>query len=279
MAVIDRPRQKARRAAANPGLELLERLGYCIRGLLYAGMGFLALGVAVGKPGARTTDLNGTLLFVSGNPLRGALLVVVIAGLGAYALWGVVRAVLDPLHRGSDASGYMERLGFLSSAISYSALALFAIQVLAGGASGGDSVQKAIAQILAHPAGGWITAGIGLFAMGVGGGQFVQAYRGLFKRDLKRSEMSKAEHDVAVALGRFGICARGLTFLVMGWLLFEAGTQHDVTKARGYAGVMVFLLDRPFGHLLLAAVALGFIALGMHSLACARWVRLMGSSR
>jgi hypothetical protein len=29
---------------------------------------------------------------------------------------------------------------------------------------------------------------------------------------------------------------------------------------------------------LLGIVALGFVALGLHSLACARWIRLMGSA-
>jgi hypothetical protein len=38
------------------------------------------------------------------------------------------------------------------------------------------------------------------------------------------------------------------------------------------------LLGQPFGRFLLGIVALGFVALGLHSFACARWIRLMGSS-
>jgi hypothetical protein len=40
----------------------------------------------------------------------------------------------------------------------------------------------------------------------------------------------------------------------------------------------LFLLNEPFGRLLLGVVALGFVALGLHSFACSRWIRLMGSS-
>jgi hypothetical protein len=36
-------------------------------------------------------------------------------------------------------------------------------------------------------------------------------------------------------------------------------------------------LGQPFGRVLLGAIALGFVALGLHSFACARWIRLMGS--
>src|ERR1700682_5965240 len=99
-----------KRAAANPLLELLERLGYAVRGALYAVMGLLALGIALGIGGGQATDLSGSLVFLVGNPLGKLVLIVAAIGLGAYSLWGFIRAIYDPLHRGSDASGYMERL-------------------------------------------------------------------------------------------------------------------------------------------------------------------------
>src|SRR5437868_5176299 len=118
MAVADRPKHEAKRAAANPGLKLLQRLGYAVRGVLYVTMGFLALRIALGKPDGQATDLNGSLVYVVGNPFGKVLLFVAVVGLAAYSLWGLIRATFDPLHRGSDPSGYMERLGFVSSAVS-----------------------------------------------------------------------------------------------------------------------------------------------------------------
>lgn len=278
MATIDKPQHKVRRAAANPTLQVMERLGYVVRGALYAVMGFLALGVATGR-GGKATDLNGTLLVLIRNPFGTEVLIVAIAGLAAYAVWGLVRAVYDPLRRGHDASGYVERLGFLSSSFSYAAVVLFAVQLLSGATpSGQDSMQRTIAPIMAHPFGGWITALIGAFSIAVGLGQFVQAYRAIFRRDLKQSGVSKAEREVTVALGRFGMTSRGATFLLMGILLVQAGVQHDFGKVRGYGGAFMLLLQQPFGHVLLALLALGFVALGLHSFACARWVRLMSSS-
>lgn len=278
MAAIDKPQHKVKRAASSPGVQALERLGYVVRGVLYAVMGFLALGVATGR-GGKATDLDGALLVLIRNPFGTEVLIVAIAGLAAYATWGLVRAVYDPLRRGNDASGYVERLGFLSSSFSYAAVVLFAIQLLSGATHGTqDSMQRTIAPIIAHPFGGWITALIGALSIAVGLGQFVQAYRANFRRDLKLSGVSNAEREVTVALGRFGMTARGVTFLLMGILLVQAGTQHDYGKVRGYGGVFMFMLQQPFGHLLLAVVALGFVALGLHSFACARWVRLMSSS-
>jgi hypothetical protein len=39
----------------------------------------------------------------------------------------------------------------------------------------------------------------------------------------------------------------------------------------------LFLLAQPYGRWLVGIIALGFVALGVHPFACARWVRLMGS--
>ena len=269
-----------KRAAANPVVELLERLGYVARGALYAVMGLLALGIALGIGGGQTTDLSGSLVFLIGNPLGKLVLIAFAIGLAAYSLWGFIRAIYDPLHRGSDASGYLARLGFVTSALSYAAIVIFALQILSGSnAASGDSTQKTIASILTHPAGGWVTALIGVVAIVVGLGQFLEAYRAGFAKDLKGAEMSSSERDVVVKLGRFGMFARGVIFLVIGWFLVQAGLHHDVGQVQGFGGAFLFLLGQPFGRVLLGIVALGFVALGLHSFACARWIRLMGSSR
>ena len=69
MATIQSGNTAVKRAAANPALELLERLGYAVRGALYAVMGLLALRIVLSVTGGQTTDLTGSLVFLIGNPL------------------------------------------------------------------------------------------------------------------------------------------------------------------------------------------------------------------
>jgi len=278
-AVENRAVGEVKQAAANPALELLERLGYVVRGALYAVMGFLALKIALATPGGKATDLSGSLVWLIGNPLGKVVLVVTIIGLVAYAIWGFVRAIYDPLHRGRDAKGIMARLGFVTSAVSYLAISLFALHILAGqGAASHDSTQKTVSALLTNPIGGAITVVLGVVAMGIGIGQFIEAYRATFAQDLKSAEMSQSERNIAIALGRFGMAARGVTFLVIGWFLIQAGLHHAPSQAQGFGGAFLFLLAQPYGRWLLGIVALGFIALGLHSFACARWIRLLGSN-
>jgi hypothetical protein len=279
MATIQRGASDVKQAAASPQLELLERLGYVVRGVLYVVMGFLAFRIASSRPGGKATDLSGSLVWLIGNPLGKLVLIVVIVGLAAYSLWGFIRAIYDPLHRGRDTKGIAARIGFLTSAFSYAAIAFFALQILAGqGTASHDSTQKTVSSLLTNPAGGFITIVLGVIAIGIGIGQLIESYRATFAQDLKTGEMTLSERDLAIGLGRFGMGARGVTFLVIGFFLIQAGIHHDPSKATGFGGAFLFLLAQPYGHLLVGIIALGFVALGLHSFACARWVKLLGSS-
>src|ERR1700682_4613349 len=105
MATVHAGQSAVKRAAANPLLEFLERLGYVVRGALYAAMGVLALRIVLSVAGGQATDLTGSLVFLVGKPFGKVLLVVAAIGLGAYSVWGFTRAIYDPLHRGSDSAG------------------------------------------------------------------------------------------------------------------------------------------------------------------------------
>ena len=277
--VASRAEHATKKTAANPALEALERAGYLVRGVLYAVMGVLAFELALGV-GGRATDPSGSLVLITQNGAGKVVLIGVVAGLAAYACWGFVRAVFDPLHRGDNPHGLAERLGFAWSGIAYSSIVVFALRLLAGNSrSSRDSTQSTIASVLTLPAGRWVAIGIGFVALGVGIGQFVVASKATFKKDLKRGEMNKAEKKVVDNLGRIGMIARGVTFSLVGWFVIQGGLYQDATRVHGYGGAFVFLLGQPLGHVLLGAVAIGFIALGLHSFACARWIRLLSEER
>jgi hypothetical protein len=275
---IPHPGTSVKRAASNKWVELLERVGYVARGVLYIVMGSLALGLALGF-GGKATDQSGSLATLAGGGFGKIMLVVFVAGLAAYSLWGFVRAIFDPLHRGDDGPGIADRLGFAWSGLAYAGLVLFALELLTGTArtSSQDGTQSTITKVLAQPAGEWAVMGIGLVSIAAGLGQLFETFKARFIKDLKREEMSKAEQDFVIGLGRLGYLARGITFTLVGWFVLQAGMQHDASKVKGFAGTLMFLLGQPYGHLLLGLVALGFVALGLHSLAAARWMRLLGS--
>ncbi|HEV3232102.1 MAG TPA: DUF1206 domain-containing protein [Candidatus Dormibacteraeota bacterium] len=270
-----RANRRIEKAAANPWLERAARLGYVVRGLLYGAMGGLALSVALGGH-ARTTDQRGEILLLAGSPFAAALLAVVVVGLAAYALWGFVRAAYDPLGRGGGVTGIAARLGFAWSGVNYAALSVFAMGFLAGTAKGGesDSVRGLVNRALSQPAGAALVTAAGAIGVLAGLGQLVEAWRAGFSKDLTRNRMSRAERVAADVLGRFGFVARAVIFTMLGVFVLQAGLHDDDSQARGMGPAFQALAGEPMGHLILGVVALGFVALGLHSILSARRVRM-----
>ena len=270
----------AKRATRHPAYKSLARAGYLVRGFLYGFMGFVALRIAISGV-AQNADQQTSLLAIAGFPLGRLLLIAAIAFLAAYALWGFIRAIYDPLDRGDDATGIATRVAFAFSGFAYLGLTLFAIGLLTHGGSGQhpDEIQQAAGRVLTAPAGIVIAEVAGLIAIAAGIGQFVEAYRATFQKDMKRGLMSRDEKRVTKALGQFGFVSRGLVFILMGWFILLAALQHNARQAHGFSGIFAYLLTQAYGRPLLGFLGLGFIALGLHSLALARYIRLPGDRR
>ncbi len=116
-------KKAGKKAEFSPLMEALTRIGYGTRGLIYIIMGLLAVQVALGKGGALASPL-GAIAKIGKQPAGMLLLWIVLLGLISYSLWGVVRAVFDPLHKGNDMKGLIARGGFLVSAFGYAILIL-----------------------------------------------------------------------------------------------------------------------------------------------------------
>lgn len=269
-------RRDTRRAARNPLLEMAERLGYVARGLLYGAMGGLAMIAASGR-GGRFTDQRG-VLWLLGTGLAGkVLLMLFLIAIGAYACWGFVRAVFDPFKVGTEPMGLATRAGFLWSGLAYTSLAVFAAERLISLPLGPeDTVQRAVLQLVALPAGRWLTIAIGLVGMAGGLAQFADAYAATFAHYMQHN-LRRRERLAIEWLGRAGMVSRGVVFTLVGWFLVTAGLDANAQRAHGYGGAFAAVAAAPLGRALLALVALGFIALGLHSLASARWIRMLSA--
>src|ERR1700687_2389901 len=89
------------RTATDSTAVLIGRAGFVARGAVYFIVGWLAVMAAFG--GSAATDKQGALETIGQLPLGTVLLGVAAAGLFAYALWSLVRAMFDPEQRGHDA--------------------------------------------------------------------------------------------------------------------------------------------------------------------------------
>jgi len=276
-----RVEREARAASAGPWVESFSRFGFIVRGLIYLIPGVLALRLAIDQTGAAITQ-TGAIAMVGHQPFGRVLLLAVALGLAGYAMWGVIRVVLDPQHRGHSPAGIIKRLGYLSSALAYMVLFIATVRLLVAPPGLAPHSQDWTIGFLAKPFGAWLVVIVGLFwIFGAGVAEIVRGWRGRFEKDLRFERMGHRERWLAIRLGRFGTVARGAVFTIIGILMvavvaLPAGRDPD----SGLDGALLTLLRQPYGRILLAFAALGLIAFGVFSVLCARWMRMhVGAQR
>lgn len=276
---INNIKQSIRQAASHAWFERLARLGYASKGLVYFIVGFLAA-QAVFSTGGRTTDTSGALSEIVNQPFGKFLLFLVTIGIIGYALWRIVQTILDPEHQGDkiDAKRIAQRMGYALSALAYGGLALTAVKLIMGSGGGNsDTTEDLTAQILAQPFGQWLVGLAGAIVIGVGFSYFYEAYKAKFRRHFKLDEMSQSEQTWAIRLGRFGIAARGVVFVIIGFFLIQAARLSDASQTKELGDVLAILAQQPFSPVILALVPLGLIAYGIYSVIEARYRRIFRS--
>jgi hypothetical protein len=255
-----------------PWIEILARIGYAAKAVLYGTVGLLAAKAALGHGGGRATDTRGALRTVVQAPLGDDILLLIAAGLAGYALWRLVQAVTDPEGRGTGAKAIALRLGYAVRGLAHGALALAAFRVGTGHGGGSRGPHGWTARLFALPAGEvlvWIAAasiaGYGLY-------QLYRAWQVKLGRHLALSRVSAGTASVLVAICRFGIGARGVVFGMIGFFLARAAARHDPEQAGGVRESLLTLAG--IGRWALAAAGLGLVAYGVYQLVEARYRRI-----
>ena len=263
------------KVARRRGFEWLSRAGFVARGLIYGIIGILAIKLAIGA-GGTTTNQQGALKTIAHQPFGKVLLILVAVGLGGYALWRFVHALLG--HGPEDTDSGFDRVAAFGSGIVYAGLCAIAAEILLGsgsGSSGGSgNASTTTAGVFGWPGGTWLVGIAGAVLMGIG---LYQGYRGIskdFLKDSKTEQMSPRVRDWIEWIGSFGHLARMVVFGLVGVFLIEAAIDFNPNKAVGLDGALAKLAHASYGPFLLGIVAAGLIAFGVYSLSDARYRRI-----
>ena len=232
----------------------LTRIGFAARGILYITIGVLAIGTG------RTEDLTGALEYVGGRT-GSILLIIIAAGLFTYALWRLSDAAFGTEHGSGSNKALRKRAAAGGIGLIYLYMAYKAVNVLQSGRSGGSSPDEQAGTVLQMPGGKWLLAAAGAFLIGAGIFQLIKAAKASFIRNLDSDCISPAVEW----LGRVGYAARGVIFILAGWLIIQAALDRQSDKAGGMEEVLDMLSDP-----MLFAVAVGLILFGAFSLVEAR---------
>jgi hypothetical protein len=245
--------------------EIVTRLGFAARGLMYGAIGWLAI------VSGRTQDAGGILSYLERQ--AGAVVVAIMAaGFFSYAAWRFLEAWLDTEDHGSDAKGVAVRLAGAGSGLIHLGLGVGAIlAALHARRGGGDGPENGAAMALSIPGGEWLLYLVAAVAAGVGIQQFRKAWSLKFLRHLKPEA---ARRGWVAWLGRIGFTARGIVFLVIGWLLLKSAQMHSSGAAGGIDDALDSL-PRPIQ----LGVAAGVLLFGLFSLTEAVYRKVQAARR
>ncbi len=252
-----------RRTARTPALNVVARVGYAAKGVVYAVMGVLALALA-GGAGGRTTDSKGAVATVASAPAGRVLVALLAAGLAALALWLVVDAVADTGgKRRSGAWAVASRIGQALSGLAYGSLAYAAVRLalLRSAGRGGDEAARSwTASALALPAGRLLVVAAAALALVIGGRQIHNAIKRRFMNELDLAGASAPLRAWAPRAGTFGFLTQGVMFGLVGVFFAQAAMERDPGEATGFDGALQAIARQPLGMALLAVTALGLLA-------------------
>ena len=260
-------------STSNRLVTVLARAGYAARGLVYVIIGIMAVLAAFGI--GQQHDDRAAVRSLLDQPLGVALLCSLVAGLAGYVTWQVVQAVVDPDDYGRTLKGIVVRIGFFASALSYGALAVFALSLLGVISIGNEGEStRAVADVLVGFFGQQaVTLTIALIFLGVGIAHVYEAVAGRYTRYFNATGRALLAVRGTALVGLF---ARGLIFGVIAVLLFKRFLNAEsATEAQpGTAEALAYVQTLPFGEVWLLALGLGLLAFAAFSFSQAIWRRI-----
>ena len=267
------------RGASGVWLRAVSRLGLVCRGTIYLLVGYLALRLALathGRTGAPASSAGAVQ--AAGAPAWGrVLLLLLVAGLGAYALTQLLEAVFRPSHATGTIGRWRQRAVSSWGCLLYSAFCLSTARLLAGAPpqQTAQSEQRQDTDVTAALLRtGWgrlvlVLAGVLVVAAGVEMGR--RAVRLDFRERFTAEHMPPALAVLTRALGAVGCVARAVVFVLVGVFLLKAAVLSSAKQAKGLDAVFRSVASSAYGSWLLAVLASGLLCYGLYCLLEARY--------
>jgi hypothetical protein len=269
MSATQHAQDTAARAADSTVLEYLTRAGFVGYGVVHLLFAWLAMQIAVGQSRG-DSDQSGALRTLARQPWGRTLVILIIIGMVAMAIWQVFEAAIGHRsERGNERVAERVLSGF--RAIVYLWIAWIGVKVVSGGSSSADSQEQASKHLMAATGGRWLVGLLGVLVIAVGLGLVANGVTGHFERHLKTGRMSGRLRQLTRRLGIAGYAAKGVAYAIAGVLVVAAAVTYDPDKARGLDAALRTLAEQSFGTWLLGAVALGIAAFGVFCFLQARY--------
>lgn len=255
-------------------IENAARAGLTAKGVVYSLVGIFTFATAfeLGSNSGQNGKMQ-VLKWIQDQPFGQILLGLTALGLLCYTVWRLIQAIKDTENKGDDAKGLGKRIAYLSSGLVYGALTFYAAKVLfgnGGGSGGGDSRQTLAQKLLEQPFGQWLVGIVAVATAAIGVYQIYYSLSNKYRKKIQESKLDSRIKETLIRTGKMGYIARGIVWLIIGYLFLQAAIQSDSSEAGGSESAFSFL-EQEYGSWILGVVALGLLCYGIYMFVRARY--------
>lgn len=242
----------------------IARAGYCAKSVVYSLLGCMIVYAALYAGSVENISKKDIFEKIDSSMFGSIILFLVLVGLACYVIWRLVQFLLNP--EDLDKHKPMElttRIFYCISALLYVSVAYTAFNVLYNSTEQSQSSQTLVAQLLQHPFGVYLIAGVGAIIIVFAGIQLKHAIKQDFIAKFDRTQLSDKQRRAIYLSGRIGFTGRAIVYVIIGGFITIAAIEHDPSQAGGLSDALMIILNKPFGPYLLAAVGICMFAFGV----------------
>ncbi|MBC3786988.1 DUF1206 domain-containing protein [Spirosoma utsteinense] len=255
-------------------VEWLAKGSYIAKAIFYGTIAVFTVQFAFGAHDADPSRKE-VLEQLTGNLLGKLLLALMVLALAGHTVWRLFETWNDPYKKGFGLMGWLYRLNYLLSAITYGSLGFSAAKLLAGQRTGPDNQKQIwVARLLQLDGGSWLIVLVGsLFLLWAG----LQLYKGISGKVYKSLEL---EGVGPIAKGFLRICSfAGFltvagTLAGSGWYLIKGALSEDPDWVKNMDDLIKGLQQLPYGWWLQLGAGAGFMLMAVFMVAMSRYFPL-----
>ena len=265
-------RQTSLEQISNLWLRRYILIGYAAKGTVYLLIGILTVQAAIFKQEAAGTYLS--LSFLASQPLGKLLVLILAVALMGYVLRRIFQAILVPGNANpSSWKCQFKRIGYLMSALSYTGVAYTAFNIVRQSGEDDNTIEDLANELFDLPIGEWLVFFGGIAVITVGISYVYGAYSGSYISKFNSGDIDRRLEKWTRRIGKFGVAARGVSFILTGIYLIQAAIIGSSELAGGLENAFQVLASQPFGQLWLGIIGMGFISYGLYMFVATKYRR------
>lgn len=249
-------------------IQKIRTIGFYTKGFLYILLGILTFLAALNL-GGKVANKNSVIIFLQDQIFGKILLLITGVGILAYAIWRFYKSY-KVLKKEDDKTKYFLSIDFFSRGIIYGSFAVSILYRVFNISSKDVSKETMVSKVLQIENGEYIMYALAIIVLFSALNQFYIVYQKSYLKYIEKSKNIESFTFLKKS-GKYGIGSRGVSFLIFAWFIFKTASTKNPTQIKGTQEMFSYLHSQPFGDILMAIMALGFISYGIFQYFYARY--------